>query len=291
MSELTNPLDRWVVSRVHQLGTEIAQRMDGYDVASALKPVLPFLDDASNWYVRRSRRRFWKSADDQDKNDAYRTLHYVLVYLSYILAPFTPFLAEELYRKLTGGESVHLQLWPTAEDADELLVRDMAELRDLIAQGLSQRASAGIKVRQPLQSAVLTPQHDFLSENLDFYREIAREELNVKEIELRPAGTASDAGIVVDTEHISPELRREGLIRELIRNVQSARKRAGLQVDDRIALNLSTEDVELSKAIGEHQALVESETLAHLSQDLPQNGYSETVKVEGRELQLSLGKL
>jgi len=97
---LTNPLDQWVISRVHQLTAEIEEHMDGYNIPSAMKSILPFIEDASNWYVRRSRRRFWKSGDDDDKNNAYRTLHYVLVQLAQILAPFTPFLSEELYQKL-----------------------------------------------------------------------------------------------------------------------------------------------------------------------------------------------
>src|SRR6185437_13378344 len=115
-----------------------------------LKPVLLFIDDASNWYVRRSRRRFWKSGNDTDKKDAYRTLHYVLVHLSMVLAPFVPFLAEELYQKLTGGESVHLLDWPKAGRVDDLALERMAYVRNVINEGLSQRAAGGIKVRQPL---------------------------------------------------------------------------------------------------------------------------------------------
>jgi isoleucyl-tRNA synthetase len=106
-------LDQWIVSRTHQLIAEVEKHMDVYDIPNAMKPILPFIEDASNWYVRRSRRRFWKAGDDDDKNNAYCTLHYVLVHLSMVLAPFTPFLAEELYQKLTGGESVHLLDWPT----------------------------------------------------------------------------------------------------------------------------------------------------------------------------------
>jgi len=111
---LTNPLDQWVVSRLHQLMDEVTKYMDKYDMPNAMKPILPFIEDASNWYVRRSRRRFWKSGDDTDKNNAYTTLHYVLTQLAITLAPFTPFLSEELYQKLTGGESVHLLDWPVA---------------------------------------------------------------------------------------------------------------------------------------------------------------------------------
>jgi isoleucyl-tRNA synthetase len=102
-SDVSNPLDVWVISRVHQLVKQVEECTLAYDLQGALKPILPFIDDASNWYVRRSRRRFWKSEDDSDKADAYTTLHYVLLKLSVILAPFTPFLAEELYHKLSGG--------------------------------------------------------------------------------------------------------------------------------------------------------------------------------------------
>src|SRR5205085_2261326 len=95
-------------------------------------------------------KRFWKSDNDTDKQLAYRTLHYVLVQLSLVMAPFTPFLAEELYRQLTGGESVHLLDWPVAGHLDELLIRDMRLVREAITSGLALRAQAGIKVRQPL---------------------------------------------------------------------------------------------------------------------------------------------
>jgi isoleucyl-tRNA synthetase len=106
--EDANPLDEWIISRIHQLNKEVDTHMQGYDLPNAVKPLIPFIDDASNWFVRRSRRRFWKSDSDTDKRSAYRTLHYVLVQLSLVMAPFTPFMSEELYRLLTGGESVHL---------------------------------------------------------------------------------------------------------------------------------------------------------------------------------------
>jgi len=151
--DLTNVLDQWIISRVHQLTEEVARHMDEYDLPNAAKPILPFLEDASNWYVRRSRRRFWKSDSDTDKQAAYRTLHYILVQLAHVMAPFTPFLAEELYQKLTGGESVHLRDWPMVGHINELILQEMADIRLGIEQGLSKRAAAKIKVRQPLQEA------------------------------------------------------------------------------------------------------------------------------------------
>ncbi|WP_457915425.1 class I tRNA ligase family protein [Candidatus Minimicrobia naudis] len=187
LSDLTNPLDIWIVSRLHQLVAEVERHMDTYNIPDALSPILPFLDDATNWYVRRSRRRFWKSEDDGDKNDAYRTLHYVLVRLSYMLAPFTPFLAEELYHNLTGDdESIHLKDWLPAGEIDSSMLRDMNALRAAVNDGLSKRAAEGIKVRQPLASAKLinTISQDTSEEVAQFLIDIARDELNVKSVEI-----------------------------------------------------------------------------------------------------------
>ena len=187
LHDLTNPLDIWIVSRLHQLITEVEQGLDSYNLQDATKPILPFLDDASNWYVRRSRRRFWKSEDDSDKNDAYRTLHYVLVRLSYMLAPFTPFLAEELYHNLTGdNESIHLKDWLPAGEIDNSMLRDMNALRTAVNDGLSKRASEGIKVRQPLASVKLinTISQDTSAEVAQFLIDIAKDELNVKSVEI-----------------------------------------------------------------------------------------------------------
>ncbi len=172
---------------LHELISTVENNVKEYNLPAALKPVLPFIDDASNWYVRRSRRRFWKSGSDQDKNAAYTTLHYVLTTLSKVLAPFTPFLAEELFQKLTGGESVHLCDWPKAGHVNEMVTREMGMLRDAINKGLAERAKAGVKVRQPLASATLV---NVINANLpkelnDELVEIAKEELNVKEVKLR----------------------------------------------------------------------------------------------------------
>ncbi len=240
----SNPLDRWIVSRVHQLLQEIEENMDEYNIPNAVAPILPFLDDASNWYVRRSRRRFWKSDDVEDKNAAYQTLHYVLVRLSQALAPFVPFMAEELYRKLTGGESVHLTDWPEVGHVDELVLQQMARTREIIEQGLAKRMfkddnEAQIKVRQPLAS--LTYRGEKLD---DFYASTIAEEVNVKAVIYQPdpdvaTGEEIPQGSVSLDKTITPALRREGLAREIIRHVQNARKAAGLNVDDRISLVLA----------------------------------------------------
>ena len=293
LSKLTNPLDIWIISRLHQLVAEVERHMDTYNIPDALSPILPFLDDASNWYVRRSRRRFWKSEDDGDKNDAYRTLHYVLVRLSYILAPFTPFLAEELYHNLTGDdESIHLKDWLPAGEINRAMLRDMNALRTAVNDGLSKRAAEGIKVRQPLASAKLvsTISQNTPEEVAQFLVDIARDELNVKSVEVVTGSEldipeASAQPSVVYDLNITPELKREGLMREIVRHVQSARKKAGLQVDDRIILQLTTNDDQLRQAINEHRATIAAETLASFGES---NSNRSKATIEGAEFDIAL---
>lgn len=275
-SDLTNPMDQWIVSRLHQLVGQVENSMDAYDIPNAVKPILPFIEDASNWYVRRSRRRFWKSGDDTDKNNAYRTLHYVLVQLSMILAPFTPFLAEELYQKLTGGESVHLLDWPIAGKVNELVVDEMETVREYVNSGLSIRARERQKVRQPLASVTIPTLGKFVD-----FEDILCEELNVKSVKI---GDEFELDLV-----ITPELKSEGTSREIIRHIQSARKNAGLNVDDRINLILITTDKELKQAITDHKDVIMSETLAvKLSDEL--FDYKAEVKIDGIDMTISLNK-
>jgi len=294
LHDLTNPLDIWIVSRLHQLITEVERGLNNYNLQDATKPILPFLDDASNWYVRRSRRRFWKSEDDSDKNDAYRTLHYVLVRLSYMLAPFTPFLAEELYHNLTGdNESIHLKDWMPAGEIDNSMLRDMNALRTAVNDGLSKRASEGIKVRQPLASVKLinTISQDTPAEVAQFLIDIAKDELNVKSVEIVTDSESESAqpSVVYDLT-ITPELKREGLMREIVRHVQSARKQAGLQIDDRIILNISSDDSEIYQAIDAFADVIKSETLAVELNSAVDESEKYDAKIEGKLVEISLKK-
>lgn len=285
VSEFVNPLDIWLVSRVHQVRNQITEGMEAYNIPAALSSVLEFIDDMSNWFVRRSRRRFWKSEDDRDKLEAYSTLYYVLIYLAKIMAPFTPFLAEELYQKMAGAgtvnseipESVHLLDWPEAGLIDEMVLTQMAKTREVITAGLAERmkkteTEAQIKVRQPLAKLV------YAGEKLDeFYEQIIMEEVNVKAVEHSEA-------LVLD-KTLTPELLEEGKIRELIRFVQAARKKAGLNVDDRIKLMVS---VEVSEA---YREMLMNEVLA---EELVKEGnfaYDEIVKVQGENIAISLEKI
>lgn len=285
VSEFVNPLDIWLVSRVHQVRNQITEGMEAYNIPAALSSVLEFIDDMSNWFVRRSRRRFWKSEDDQDKLEAYSTLYYVLIYLAKILAPFTPFLAEELYQKMTGAgvvnseipESVHLLDWPEAGVIDEAVLTQMAKTREIITAGLAERmkkteTEAQIKVRQPLAKLV------YAGERLDdFYEQIIMEEVNVKSVEHGEA-------LALD-KTLTPELLEEGKIRELIRFVQAARKKAGLNVDDRIRLMVSMEVPETYREMLMNEVLAEE--LVHEGNF----AYDEIVKVQGENVAISLEKI
>ena len=285
VSEFVNPLDIWLVSRVHQVCNQITEGMEAYNIPAALSSVLEFIDDMSNWFVRRSRRRFWKSEDDQDKLEAYSALYYVLIYLAKIMAPFTPFLAEELYQKMTGAgvvnseipESVHLLNWPEAGVIDEAVLTQMAKTREIITAGLAERmkkteSEVQIKVRQPLAKLI------YAGEKLDdFYEQIIMEEVNVKSVEHGEA-------LVLD-KTLTPELLEEGKIRELIRFVQAARKKAGLNVDDRIRLMVSMEVPET------YREMLMNEVLA---EELVKEGnfaYDEIVKVQGENIAISLEKI
>ncbi len=286
-----NLLDRWIISRTHQLNNSIDKYMQAYDIPSALKEVMPFIDDASNWYVRRSRKRFWKTENDQDKNQAYATLHYVLVQLSILLAPFTPFLSEELYRLLTGGDSVHLLDWPKVGLIDQNLIKSMAYAREIINEGLRQRAEAGIKVRQPLRSVSVVDPTNIINEDL---KNIIADELNVKQVNLdiKTSKIQRELIAVIDLR-ITEELKQEGLAREIIRNVQNARKISGLNVDDRIELQLASNNNDLSSVLKniQLQELIKKETLAtKFNQSELSDAFGTVVMIETAELGIKLQK-
>lgn len=275
---LSSPLDQWIISRVYQLRNDITSGMEEYNIPKALENVLPFIDDLSNWFVRRSRRRFNKNDNAADKTSAYATLYYVLVYLSKILAPFTPFLADELYQKMTGStESVHLLDWPVAGEIDEDVLAKMARTRQIITDALALRMQKSeteqqIKIRQPLAKLV------YDGEKLpEFYERIIADEVNVKKVENGPELTLDKT--------LTEELKREGYARDLIRAVQAARKHAGLQVDDQIKLSLS---IDLPKG---YEDLIKFEVNATEIAKNQNYSYDEIAKLNGENITISLEKI
>jgi len=182
-----NKLDQWILQELNKLIVQEIKFMEGYDLQKASNLIYRFVDDLTNWYIRRSRRRFWKSEDDDDKKMAYQTLYTVLTKLCQIVAPFMPFVSEEIYRNLTGEESVHLTEFPKpteGEIRESRLQEEMFLAKTIVSLGLAARAKAKIKVRQPLSKiqVALGDQYDpkLLKDQID----IIKEELNVKEIEL-----------------------------------------------------------------------------------------------------------
>lgn len=180
--ESDNVLDKWIVSSMETLINDVAAAMDEYDLQRSVRPFVKFVEDLTNWYIRRSRRRFWKSTNDGDKLNAYRTLRYVLVQLSKVAAPFTPFIAEEIYTNLKGAsdpESVHLCDFPTANAAarDLDLEKRMADVQAAVELGRRLRADNDLKVRQPLACLKLA------GGDVKGLEELIEDELNVKKVE------------------------------------------------------------------------------------------------------------
>jgi isoleucyl-tRNA synthetase len=287
-----NVLDTWILSKVHTLINDVEIATKKYDLQSATRCILPFVDELSNWYVRRSRKRFWKSEDGNDKQQAYSTLHYVLVQLAHVMAPFTPFMAEELYRNLTGDESVHLRDWPQTGHVNERVVREMDSVRTVVNDGLSIRAKAQLKTRQPLACITVHGAED-LGPRKQGYLQVLEEELNVKSVEWNTVG---EYQIVLDTL-ITKELKQEGYSREIVRFVQSARKDAGFQVDDRISLGLNTDSQDLLESIESFKDYISAETLSLKlgtslkADDISSADYTTEVKLEGATLQITVNKI
>ncbi len=179
-------LDRFIISKLNSLIKEVTENMDAYNFPKATRPIIEFMDTLSNWYIRRSRRRFWKTVNDTDKFQAFSTLYYVLENLARLSAPFTPFISESVYQNLTKEESVHLANWPKYDGAliDSDLIQKMDLARSIINSGHALRSQANIKVRQPLSKVeVAIPQKE-LQEQVEELKEVIKDELNVKNISI-----------------------------------------------------------------------------------------------------------
>ena len=191
-------IDRWIISELNQTIKKVNELMDNYNVTESGRAIQNFVDALSNWYVRRSRRRFWKSEEDRDKISAYKTLYECLVDVSKLCAPFIPFLSEEIYRNLTGStgsgeESVHLESYPVADDSliDEDLSFKMETARKVVNLGRAIRSKINIKIRQPLEEIVIYFETDKRKEEaINHFSDIIMSELNVKKI--RFAGTIDE---------------------------------------------------------------------------------------------------
>ncbi|MXW23094.1 MAG: class I tRNA ligase family protein, partial [Chloroflexi bacterium] len=254
--EARTELDRWVRSELHQTVQRVTEALEDYEPLEGARPIAELIEQLSNWYVRRSRRRFWKSDDSADTQAALHTLYECLTTLSKLIAPFTPFLAEALYRNLEAGQrpdapdSVHLAAWPEADaDAiDEQLSRDVALVQRMVSLGRGARSRAGIKVRQPLASAVLIPRSAAELTALERLAPQVADELNVQRVEaVADAGERLVYSLRPNLPALGPRYGREvGRIREAIAGanprelVSTMRAEGSLHLD---GFDLSASDV------------------------------------------------
>jgi isoleucyl-tRNA synthetase len=251
-------LDRWILSRLAELISKVGRELDGYELDRAIWAIDDFIDDLSNWYLRRSRDRF-RGEDKKDSFDADRTLRFVLIQLSKVLAPFAPFVADDIYLRLTKHQakaSVHLETWPEVGVVDGALVSQMISVRKIVASGLEFRMSAGIKVRQPL--AKISISDESLSSQTDLLN-LIKDELNIKEVDF---DNQSGESVWLDTV-VTPELRQEGSARDLIRLIQERRKKDNFVPSDKASLNIFA-DEQVKVIVGKY--LEEIKRVAGLSQ-------------------------
>lgn len=347
--KLSNNLDKWLISELNELTKEVTIWFDSYKLNQAAKPIVKFMDNLTNWYIRRSRKRFWKTENDTDKLEAYETLYYTLVELSKIIAPFMPFVSDYIYKNLTLDKSVHLTDFPKYDEnlIDLELNNDTEKVQKIITLGLAWRANNKIRVRQPLKSITIT------FELSDYYKDIIKEELNVKEVLVvewttlakkicKPNGRTigpkfgsnvkfiiSEAkswnfeelenwnvkvwdfvleewdfelayeawntwetieawfGMVIAMDsNITPELKNEGYIRDIVRHIQESRKEADYKVDDRIQVSISGCD----EVIKDFKEYIQSETLSTLVDDLSSFEINKDIEIEDIKVNLKLKK-
>jgi len=286
-----NILDQWILARLNELIKEVTKAMENYNLPQATRPIADFVDDLSTWYIRRSRDRF-KADDEKDKEAALNTTRFALLQLSKVMAPFTPFIAEQIWQKVTGNDfkdeekSVHLEGWPEAGRVDSQIIAKMEDVRNIVELALAKRDEAGIKVRQPLNQLLiinykLSIDHEFL--------ELVKDEVNVKEVVFKD--DKGNMEVELDTE-ITPELKAEGVKREIVRLVNGLRKDAGLTIKDRIEIYYETSGEEVKKAIENYKDGILKDTLADsLAEGKIEGALAEkNVKVEGAEVWLGVAR-
>jgi len=285
-----NVLDKWILSRLNQLIEEATKQMNAYDLPRSVRPITEFVNDLSTWYLRRSRDRF-KSDDEKDKKAALATTKHVLIELAKIMAPFMPFLAEQIWQKVMGNDfkdenkSVHLEKWPSAEKIDEKILRDMETVRRVVELGLAKRDEAGIKVRQPLASLKVK---SLKSKVQNEFLDLIKDEMNVKKI-IQEEG---DGELAVELDlKITPELKLEGVKREIVRFVNNMRKDAGMSLADRAEIFYDT-DLEKSivkDALDKFAGEILNDTLSEaIRAGVESAEWKKEVKIEGEAIKLGI---
>jgi len=287
-SKSKNILDKWVVSKLNQLILEVTDCLNKYDITTASRLIEDFvIEDLSQWYIRRSRKRFQKPETKKELKEASKTFGFVFLILSKLTAPFIPFLSEEIHKGLTSGfrPSVHLEDWPkTARKLiDEKLEKKMEKVRELCALALAERAKVGIKVRQPLASLQIPNSKFQIPKEL---LGLIKEEVNVKEISFGKT-------LKLDTK-ITPELKEEGIVREVIRNIQEMRKKAGLRPKDKILVRYSG-SINLNEILMRNKNLIlkEAKVKNFVFGKKPKEAFiiEKEIKVDQEKLHLAIKKV
>jgi isoleucyl-tRNA synthetase len=319
-------LDRWILSELNALVSQVDGDLEAYDPTNAGRRIEEFIDQLSNWYVRRSRRRFWKSENDADKLSAYATLYTSLVSLVRLMAPLAPFLTEELYQNLVRSvdqaapDSVHLASFPVANPdlIDPPLMEATRLAMRISSMGRAARSKAGLKVRQPLSSVAVKTRTPEERDHLSQVQAQVLDELNIKGLRVldseqglyqqarEAAGDQTEAIVPVDhywvaleggymvavDTSVTPELAEEGLARELAHRIQNLRRTAGFQLTDRIVTYYQGPEA-VERVMGNHAEYICQETLTdRLVSGIPEEGAkAETQKVEGMQVTLGVKRI
>jgi isoleucyl-tRNA synthetase len=271
-------LDRWLLSKLDRLAHDVTAGLEAYDAVEPARRIQRFVDDdLSKWYIRRSRRRFWKSQSDRDKLSAYQTLHEALRTVSGLMAPFAPFVADAIHRNLTDGRSVHLSDFPESAGREDVqLESDMARARQAVETGLAARDALRLKVRQPLAGFAYTG--DPLSAEIET---VVLDELNVKAL------TYGAPEPKLDTVITEP-LKLEGMAREVVRIIQDRRKKLGFNVEDRIDTRYDADGL-LARALVHFADYIKTETLSvTLAAGRDGEFAGEQMMIEGEQIWIGL---
>jgi len=323
-----NEIDRWVLSELNTLVSQVDGYMDGYEPTSAGRRIQEFVDQLSNWYVRRSRRRFWRNEGDADKLSGYITLHTCLVTVAKLMAPLAPFVAEEMYQNLvcsvdpSAPDSVHLSEYPVADESlvDQPLMEATQLAMKVASMGRAARSKAGLKVRQPLANLLVKIRVPAERGYLDQVRPQVLEELNIKDIQvieddaplvqkvLEEAGDETETILSVENYSVSleggymvavngdlsDELREEGLAREVVHRIQGMRRSANFDVTDRIVTYYQGPSKFAEVMQGPFSNYIRDETLSNQlvdgtpDSDSNAGAATESTKIEGMEITLAV---
>ena len=326
-----NELDRWVLSELNELVAEVDRCLENYDPTNAGRRIQEFVDRLSNWYVRRSRRRFWRPSSqtegDADKLSGYVTLHTCLVTVAKLMAPLAPFVAEEIYQNLVcsvdpdAPDSVHLADFPVADESlvDEDLMEATRLAMRISSMGRAARSKSGLKVRQPLASAAVRTRTPSERAYVTQVRPQIIDELNIKDVELLDDDSplfqqaqelaGGEAEAVVSVGHytasleagylvavngeMTPELVEEGLARELVHRIQGLRRSAKFEVTDHIDTWYDGPGELAAVMVGSFSGYIREETLSDQVEagPPPEGAKSETAKIEGQEITLAVRRV